>query len=68
MEKQYSAEIIAAYDKWMQKAAEIPDSYKPDYPKRKRAETRAGDKFEKLCASQGLSYIKVAQDLIPNKI
>lgn len=64
----YSQEIKKAYNNWMQKVSEVPESYSVDYPKKKRAESRAGNKFEKLCAANGLNYIKVASELVPNTI
>ena len=64
----YSEQIIKAYNNWMDKAQNVQDLYSANHKKEIAAEKRAGNKFENLCKQSGLNYIKVANDLCPNKI
>lgn len=66
--KTYSKFITNCFKTWITVIEFQPnEEYSPEYPKWKRRDKVAGNKFEAACKAEGLNYIDVYSDLLGNE-
>ena len=66
--KTYSNFIKGCFKTWITVIELQPDNeYSPEYPKWKRRDKLAGNKFEAAYKAEGLNYLEVYKDLLGNE-
>lgn len=67
--KSYSEEIITAFNEWANMSFEESDNETTkDYKNWERKSHEIGNKFENLCKTNRLNYLKVYQELLRHQL